>query len=131
MSPSQELFDRLYYYSQNELNYDTYNQLPRLDAKYPFIEFGEAFSTSNDLKHDSAGQVSQTINFWGSEDMRFDISNMMDKFNFYHLKTDHYAFTRNQGQTQNRIMPDSSVENTRLYHGVLTLVFNYLQIRKD
>ena len=125
MNPEQELFDRLYYYSQNELNYDTYDQLPRPDASYPFVEFTETDNNSIDTKNAYSGEVSQTINVWGNQDMRFNIAQMMDKFVLNRVKSDHYVFDLER--SQKRILPDSSVPNTRLYHGIVTLEFTYMK----
>ena len=123
MSPEQELYDRLYIISQNELGYDTYDQLPRLDANYPFVELAETQNISNDIKNSRQGQVTQTVNFWGSEDMRYQLVEMMSKFLFDRVRTDNYVYVLNH--VEKRILPDSSVPNTRLFHGVLTLVFDY------
>ena len=123
MSPEQELYDRLYIISQNELGYDTYDQLPRLDATYPFVELAETQNVSNDIKNSRQGQATQTINFWGSEDMRYQLVKMMEKFLFDRVRTDSYVYVLDH--VEKRILPDSSVPNTRLFHGVLTLVFNY------
>lgn len=127
MNPEQELFDRLYYYSQNELNYDTYDQLPRSNAEYPFIEITETQNNSIDAKNALSGEITQTINIWGNQDMRFLVAEMMDKFLLDRLESDHYIF--DLMQSQKRILPDSSVPNTRLFHGVLTLDFNYMKGR--
>lgn len=123
MSPEQELYDCLYIISQNELGYDTYDQLPRLDANYPFVELAETQNISNDIKNSRQGQVTQTANFWGSEDMRYQLVEMMSKFLFDRVRTDNYVYVLDH--VEKRILPDSSVPNTRLFHGVLTLVFNY------
>ena len=123
MSPEQELYDRLYLHSQNELGYDTYDQLPRLDANYPFVELAETQNISNDIKNLRQGQVTQTVNFWGSEDMRYQLVEMMEKFLFDRVRADNYVYVLNH--VEKRILPDSSVPNTRLFHGVLTLVFDY------
>ena len=125
MNPELELFDRLYYYSQNELNYDTYDQLPRLGANYPFIELAETENNSIDTKNAYSGSITQTINVWGDQDMRFKITQMMNKFVLNRVVSDHYIF--NLTSYQKRILPDSSVPNSRLYHGVLTLVFDYMK----
>lgn len=123
MSPEQELYDRLYIISQNELGYDTYDQLPRLDVNYPFVELAETQNISNDIKNSRQGQVTQTVNFWGSEDMRYKLLEMIGEFLFDRVRTDNYVYVLNH--VEKRILPDSSVPNTRLFHGVLTLVFDY------
>ena len=123
----EELFDRLYFFAQNELGFDTYDSLPRDGTKYPFIEIAETNLVSNDLKNAYSGVITQTINVWGDQDMRFLVAEMMDKFLLDRLESDHYIF--DLMQSQKRILPDSSVPNTRLFHGVLTLDFNYMKGR--
>lgn len=128
MNPEEELFDRLYYYSQNELNYNTYDQLPRSNADYPFVELAETQNNSIDTKNAYSGEISQIVNIWGSQDMRFNIAQIMDKFLLNRVKTDHYIF--DLSHFQKRTLPDSSVPNTRLYHGILTLDYSYMKGRR-
>lgn len=125
MSPEQELYDRLYYYSQNELGYDTYDQLPRLDAKYPFVELAETDSSRIDAKVTLSHRISQIVHVWGDETMRFQIDQMIDQFTLDRVVSDDYVYSLES--SEKRILSDASVPNTRLYHGVLTLVFVYMK----
>ena len=125
MSAKQELFDRLYYYSQDELKFDTYDMLPEEDAPYPFVHFGATEEDENPLKAGTSGRITQTINIWGSADMRFEVSDIMDTLIVERVRTQNYVFTRHNKQTQ--ILSDSSVPNTRLIHGIITLVFDYFK----
>lgn len=125
MSPEQELYDRLYYYSQNELGYDTYDQLPRLDAKYPFVEFAETDSSRVDAKVTLSHRISQIVHVWGDETMRFQIDQMINQFILDRVVSDDYVYSLES--SEKRILSDASVPNTRLYHGVLTLVFVYMK----
>lgn len=125
MSPEQELYDRLYYYSQNELGYDTYDQLPRLDAKYPFVEFAETDSSRIDAKVTLSHRISQIVHVWGDETMRFQIDQMINQFILDRVVSDDYVYSLES--SEKRILSDASVPNTRLYHGVLTLVFVYMK----
>ena len=59
--------------------------------------------------------------------MRFLVTQMMDKLCVNRVSSDHYTF--NLKNIQKRILPDSSVPNTRLFHGILTLEFNYTKGR--
>lgn len=129
ISADQELYDGLYYYSQSKLNFDTYDQLPRNDASYPFVHFGTTEDDSGAIKNANSGELTQAINIWGTEDMRFEITKMMDQLTLEKLSTDHCVFYLKQRQKQ--ILPDSSVPNTRLFHGILTLVFDWTQTRKE
>ena len=125
MSPEQELYDRLYYYSQNELGYDTYDQLPRLDAKYPFVELAETDSSRIDAKVTLSHRISQIVHVWGDETMRFQIDQMINQFILDRVVSDDYIYSLES--SEKRILSDASVPNTRLYHGVLTLVFVYMK----
>lgn len=125
MSPEQELYDRLYYYSQNELGYYTYDQLPRLDAKYPFVELAETDSSRIDAKVTLSHRISQIVHVWGDETMRFQIDQMIDQFTLDRVVSDDYVYSLES--SEKRILSDASVPNTRLYHGVLTLVFIYMK----
>lgn len=125
MSPEQELYDRLYYYSQNELGYDTYDQLPRLDAKYPFVELAETDSSRIDAKVTLSNRISQIVHVWGDETMRFQIDQMINQFILDRVVSDDYVYSLES--SEKRILSDASVPNTRLYHGVLTLVFVYMK----
>ena len=125
MSPEQELYDRLYYYSQNELGYDTYDQLPRLDAKYPFVELAETDSSRIDAKVTLSHRISQIVHVWGDETMRFQIDQMINQFILDRVVSDDYVYSLES--SEKRILSDASVPNTRLYHGVFTLVFVYMK----
>ena len=123
----EELFDRLYYFSQDELGFDTYDSLPRDGTKYPFVEVAETDLVSDNLKNAYSGTIAQTINVWGDQNMRFMIGQMMNKLCVDLVNSDHYTFDLKN--IQKRILPDSSVPNTRLFHGILTLEFNYTKGR--
>ena len=123
----EELFDRLYFFAQNELDFDTYDSLPRDGTKYPFIEIAETDLVSGDLKNAFSGTITQTINVWGDQDMRFLVGKMMNQLCVDRINSDHYTF--NLKNIQKRILPDSSVPNTRLFHGILTLEFVYTKGR--
>lgn len=123
----EELFDRLYFFAQNELGFDTYDSLPRDGTKYPFIEIAETDLVSGDLKNAYSGTITQTINVWGDQDMRFLVTQMMDKLCVNRVSSDHYTFDLKN--VQKRTLPDSSVPNTILFHGILTLEFNYTKGR--
>lgn len=119
----EELFDRLYFFAQDELGFDTYDSLPRDGTKYPFVEIAETDLVSDNLKNAYSGTITQTVNVWGDRDMRFLVAQMMNKLCVNRVKSDHYTFDLKN--IQKRILPDSSVPNTRLFHGILTLEFIY------
>ena len=119
----EELFNRLYFFAQDELGFDTYDLLPRDGTEYPFVEMAETNLVSDNLKNAYSGTITQTINVWGDQDMRFLVAQMMNKLCVNRVSSDHYTF--NLKSMQKRILPDSSVPNTRLFHGILTLEYVY------
>lgn len=123
----EELFDRLYFFAQNELGFDTYDSLPRDGTKYPFVEIAETNLVSDNLKNAYSGTITQTINVWGDQNMRFMIGQIMNKLCVDLVSSDHYTF--NLKNVQKRTLPDSSVPNTRLFHGILTLEYVYTKGR--
>ena len=123
----EELYDRLYYFSQDELGFDTYDSLPRDGTKYPFVEVAETDLVSDNLKNAYSGTITQTVNVWGDQDMRFLVTQMMNQLCVDRMKSDHYTFDLKN--MQKRILPDSSVSNTRLFHGILTLEYVYTKGR--
>ena len=123
----EELFDGLYFFAQNELGFDTYDSLPRDGTKYPFVEMAETDLVSADLKNAYSGTITQTVNVWGDQDMRFLVGKMMNQLCVNRINSDHYTFDLKN--VQKRILPDSSVPNTRLFHGILTLEFVYTKGR--
>lgn len=123
----EELFDRLYFFAQNELGFDTYDSLPRDGTKYPFVEIAETDLVSDNLKNAYSGTITQTVNVWGDQDMRFLVTQMMNQLCVDRMKSDHYTFDLKN--MQKRILPDSSVPNTRLFHGILTLEYVYTKGR--
>lgn len=126
--PQQELYDQLYIESEN-LGYTTYDHLPMRseNAEYPFVVLGSNQMITANYKTAVGGHFSQTIDVWGDEEMRFTVTSMLNKLNQLgqgYLVTDHFRFVGRVGQNDTQIIQDTSVENTVLNHGILTLVFN-------
>lgn len=126
--PQQELFDQLYIESE-KLGFNTYDHLPMRteNAEYPFVVIGNNQMITANYKTAIGGQFNQTIDVWGDEEMRFEVSSMMNQLNQLgqgYLITDHFRFIGRIGQNESQIIQDTSVPNTVLNHGILTLVFN-------
>jgi hypothetical protein len=125
MSPGQELYDRLYIYSE-DLHYDTYDQLPKDGTSYPFVVIGDIENMFSNYKTEVGGRVAVTLNVWGTEFMRTDVDYMLEKLtSISTVATEHFKFTNRLNELQNQIISDTSVPNTRLLHGVSTLVFDW------
>lgn len=96
--PEQELFDQLYIESE-QLGYNTYDHLPlrTQNAKYPFVMIGDTQQIPINYRTAIGGR---TIN------------------------TEHFHFVGRLNREDRQIITDTSVPDTVLKHGILTLVFN-------
>lgn len=128
ISPDQELFDYVYDASE-KLGYDTYDYLPMAseNAKYPFVEIGNVQQINLPTKTALGARFTISIHIWGNARMRFEVSQMTERLcNLANhvLVGEHYRFVGRPDRTDKEILNDTSVENTVLKHGILTLVFD-------
>lgn len=126
--PDQELFDCIYEHSE-EMGFDTYDHLPLRteNASYPFVEVGDVQQINIANKTAIGAQLNITLNVWGSAEDRFVVSQISEQLSELAngvLLTDHFRFVGRPSQTDKQILTDTSVENTVLKHGILTLIFN-------
>ena len=109
--PTQELYDKIFEVSQS-LGFNTYDYLPAKEVDYPFVQLAN---------------TQQTIHVWGTLKMRYQVTQMMERLNQLAdgtLCTDNFRFIGRNNQSDFQIMNDTSVPDTVLVHGVLTLFFN-------
>ncbi|GKQ42913.1 hypothetical protein RD055328_08360 [Companilactobacillus sp. RD055328] len=129
-SPEQQLFDYFYKFGL-ESNYDVYDHLPMQEesATYPFVTVGETQIISGGTKYSLNGYVAITIHFWGNDTQRLTISDMVNRF-FYagiHLKNlKNYNVVIDKQAITQRVLQDTSVPNTTLWHGILDIQFKIL-----
>lgn len=124
--PTQELYDKIFEVSQS-LGFDTYDYLPAKEVEYPFIQLANTQQTTLNLKTAKGGLISQTIHVWGTLKMRYQVTQIMEQLNQLSdrtLITDNFRFVGRNNQSDFQIMNDTSVPDTVLVHGVLTLFFN-------
>ena len=111
--PTQELYDKIFEVSQS-LGFDTYDYLPAKEVDYPFVQLANTQQTTINLKTAKGGLISQ-------------VTQMMEQLNQLAdgtLITDNFRFIGRNNQSDFQIMNDTSVPDTVLVHGVLTLFFN-------
>ena len=124
--PTQELYDKIFEASQR-LKFDTYDYLPAKEVGYPFVQLANTQQTTLNLKTAKGGLISQTIHVWGTLEMRYQVTQMMERLNQLAdgtLITGNFRFIGRNKQSDFQIMNDTSVPDTVLVHGVLTLFFN-------
>lgn len=124
--PSQELYDKIFEVSQS-FKYDTYDVLPTKEVAYPFVQIANTQQTTLNYKTVKGGLISQTIHVWGSRWQHYDVAKIMERLNQLTdgvILTDHFRFIGRSNQSDFQIMNDTSVPDTVLVHGVLTLFFN-------
>lgn len=126
--PDQELFDFIYSASQ-EMGFDTYDHLPMQseNASYPFVNIGDVQQLNIANKTAIGAELHITLNIWGNAENRFMVSQMSEKLAELAnrvLITDHFHFVGRPSRTDKQIITDTSVPDTVLKHGIVTLVFN-------
>lgn len=128
MTPDQLIFDYIYQLSLNS-GYTTYDHLPleSENAPYPFVLVGSVQTLPVTTKNAIQGQITANVDVWGDGESRFKVSQIMNDIfiqcmqpvrlgdTFVRLRIDQY---------DNQIIQDTSVPNTVLNHGIMTLVFN-------
>lgn len=128
MTPDQLIYDYIFQLSLNS-GYTTYDHLPleNENAPYPFVLVGSVQTLPVVTKNAVQGQIVANVDVWGDGESRFEVSQMMNDIfiqcmqpvkledTFVRFRIDQY---------ENQIIQDTSVPNTVLNHGMMTLVFN-------
>ena len=112
-----------------EMGFDTWDHLPldSEDAPYPFVIVGEQQKTPSITKLSVGGTFYVTVHIWGSRQQRKQVHQMaaqVERLTYNPaFRTEHYLFTGRPGLVDNQIMIDDTIENTLLWHGVITMAF--------
>ena len=130
MMANLELFNRIFEFSQMVIGYDTYDMLPEKDVDYPFIVLDNMQDIPNNLKTETVGRTTITVHVWGNNEMRLEVSEAIGKLiKLKEIESEHFKFKARLNEENSQLLNDTSVENTTLIHGVMTLVFDWF--RKD
>lgn len=126
--PEQELFDQLYVES-DKLGFNTYDHLPLRteNAEYPFVVIGDTQQLQINYRTAIGGTFTITLHVWAEGEDRYTVAQMLAKLAKLGegvLLTDHFRFVGRYNQEDRQIITDTSVPNTVLKHGILTLIFN-------
>lgn len=127
MNPAQEMYDQLIIDCQ-DMGLTVYDHLPMENepAPYPFLVMGMTQLIPVAYKSALGGQVHQTIDVWGDSEGRPLVTQIINKLVLLGsrtVKTKHFRFAARPGLQDLQILTDTSVADTVLYHGVITLVF--------
>lgn len=128
MTPDQLIYDYLFGLSLDS-GYTTYDHLPieNENAPYPFVVIGAVQIIPTVTKNAMYGQVNVNVDVWGDSESRFKISKIMNDLFLQASRPvilNKYSIRLRIDNTDNQIVQDTSVPNTVLNHGMLTLVFN-------
>ncbi|MCL8204049.1 hypothetical protein AYP76_06020 [Ligilactobacillus agilis] len=128
MTVDQLIFDYLFQLSLNS-GYSTYDHLPleTENAPYPFVVIGSVQTLPVVTKNALQGQLVANVDVWGDGEGRFKVSQMMNDIFVQAsqpVELDGYSVRLKIDDYDNQIMQDTSVPNTVLNHGMMTLVFN-------
>ena len=124
--PTQELYDKIFEASQS-CGFDTYDYLTAKEVDYPVVQLANTQQTSMKQKTAKGGRIAQNRDVWGTQKMSYQGTQMMEKLNQLAdgtLITDNFRFIGRNNQSVFQIMNVTSVPDTGLVHGVLTLFFN-------
>lgn len=128
MTVDQLIFDYLFQLSLNS-GYSTYDHLPleSENAPYPFVVIGSVQILPVVTKSALQGQIIANVDVWGDGEGRFKVSQMMNDIfvqSSQPVELDGYSVRLKIDDYDNQIIQDTSVPNTVLNHGMMTLVFN-------
>lgn len=128
MTVDQLIFDYLFQLSLNS-GYSTYDHLPleTENAPYPFVVIGSVQTLPVVTKNALQGQIVANVDVWGDGEGRFKVSQMMNDIfvqSSQPVELDGYSVRLKIDDYDNQIIQDTSVPNTVLNHGMMTLVFN-------
>lgn len=128
MSPSQVLFDQLFIQSSEKLGYDTYDSLPRDNAPYPFVVIGSVHNLFVAHTNGVTGSCSIDVHVFGDEESRAMVDDMLNSLmSVVAFSNDTYTFQSRLRENSSDIVSDTSVPNTKLWHGYGTLVFDWFK----
>ncbi|GET15155.1 hypothetical protein SN4111_14170 [Ligilactobacillus agilis] len=127
MTVDQLIFDYLFQLSLNS-GYSTYDHLPleSENAPYPFVVIGAVQTLPVVTKNALQGQIVANVDVWGDGEGRFKVSQMMNDIFIQAsqpVELDGYSVRLKIDDYDNQIIQDTSVPNTVLNHGMMTLVF--------
>lgn len=127
MTVDQLIFDYLFQLSLNS-GYSTYDHLPleSENAPYPFVVIGAVQTLPVVTKNALQGQIIANVDVWGDGEGRFKVSQMMNDIFIQAsqpVELDGYSVRLKIDDYDNQIIQDTSVPNTVLNHGMMTLVF--------
>lgn len=128
MTANLELFNSLFEFAKKVIGYDTFDSLPTKQTSYPFIVLDSMEDSQVNLKTDIFGKTTITVHIWGSEEMRGEVTNAVGKLLLTkEIESANYRFQTRYNKNTSQIINDTSVANTKLIHGIATLVFDWFK----
>lgn len=125
--PDQELFDRLYQLAQR-LGYRVYDHLPMENepVDYPFVVISDVTLVPATYKDSLGGHFTIDLHVWASGEGRYLVAQMINGLSRLGrglFLTPHFRFQGRPSLNSNQIITDTSVQDTVLMHGIVSLVF--------
>ena len=128
MTANLELFNSLFEFAKKVIGYDTFDSLPTKQTSYPFVVLDSMEDSQVNLKTDIFGKTTITVHVWGSEEMRSEVTNAVGKLLLTkEIESPNYRFQTRYSKNTSQIINDTSVANTKLIHGIATLVFDWFK----
>lgn len=128
MTANLELFNSLFEFSKKVIGFDTYDSLPTKQVPYPFVVLDNMEDSQVNLKTDVVGRTTISVHIWGSEEMRKEVTDAIGRvLQTKEIESDNYRFQTRYSKNSSQIINDTSVANTKLIHGIATLVFDWFK----
>lgn len=126
ISPSQRIYTRIKFIC-HELGLDVYEQLPNLDAPYPFVQIGEQFEQLTVTNKDRLfGTTQVTLHVWHNNELqRGTLTDLMDT-----IKAELWKIQKVDGLTvdvtgtNSQVLVDTSTDS-KLLHGIIEIDLDY------
>lgn len=126
-SPTIEIYNYVFRRLKND--YLLFDHPPQKNEKvtYPFVVMDEVQTMTQNYKTSVGLKATITLHVWGKTNMRQKVTDIVDnlsRLNMQQVRTEHYAWQGRINESEQQILTDTSVPNTVLKHGYLTLVFD-------
>ena len=126
MTPTHSIFRRIFVIAKSIG--DTYDYLPGVESKYPFIYIGESFTTDTS-RSDLNGNITQTIHIYGKLTDRKRIMEIETELHDeLHRLREGYGYHLSIGNYTTRLLPYNT-EVQPLLHLVVDV--NFIYTRKE
>lgn len=121
----QALFDEILI-KASDLGYDAYPTLPPPEVPYPFVRVGSVQRLPKHTKSRSQGKYAVSIDIWGIEQKRFEVSEMSGKIwqSLLSFEIEGITFVMDLGASSIRLQLEEVSPKLKLWRAIMSLEIN-------